>query len=72
MAAYTPIARLRGGPAGKVTAISASAVGAANAPPMPCTTRAVSSHAWLVANPPSSEASREQQDAEDEDPAAPQ
>ena len=56
MAAYTPIARLRGGPAGKVTAISASAVGAANAPPMPCTTRAVSSHAWLVANPPSREA----------------
>ena len=57
IAAYTPIARLRGGPAGKVTAISDSAVGAANAPPMPCTTRAVSSHAWPVANPPSSEAS---------------
>jgi hypothetical protein len=57
IAAYTPIARLRGGPSGKVTAISDSAVGAANAPPMPCTTRAVSSHSWLVANPPSSEAS---------------
>ena len=57
IAAYTPIARLRGGPSGKVTAISDSAVGAANAPPMPCTTRAVSSHASLVANPPSSEAS---------------
>ena len=50
------MARLRGGPSGKVTAISDSAVGAANAPPTPCRTRAVSSHSWLVANPPSSEA----------------
>ena len=56
IAAYTPMARLRGGPSGKVTAISDSAVGAANAPPTPCRTRAVSSHSWLVANPPSSEA----------------
>ena len=55
--AYTPIARLRGGPSGKVTAISDSAVGAANAPPTPWMARAVSSHAWLVANPPSREAS---------------
>ena len=57
MAAYTPMARLRGGPSGKVTAISDSAVGAANAPPTPCRTRAVSSQTWPVANPPSSEAS---------------
>ena len=57
IAAYTPIARLRGGPSGKVIAISDSAVGAANAPPTPCKTRAPSSQAWVVANPPSSEAS---------------
>ena len=41
IAAYTPMARLRSRPSGKVTAISDSAVGAANAPPMPWTTRAV-------------------------------
>ena len=35
IAAYTPIARLRGGPSGKVVAISASAVGATIAPPAP-------------------------------------
>ena len=57
MAAYTPMARLRSLPSGKVTAISDSAVGAANAPPMPCTTRAASSQDWLVAKPPASEAS---------------
>ncbi len=57
IAAYTPIARLRGGPSGKVTAISDSAVGAASAPPTPCRARAPSSQAWSVANPPSSEAS---------------
>ena len=57
IAAYTPIARLRGGPSGNVTAISDSAVGAANAAPMPWMTRAPSSHAWSVANPPTSEAS---------------
>ena len=51
------MARLRGGPSGKVTAISDSAVGAANAPPTPCAARAASSQAWLVANPPSREAS---------------
>ena len=35
IAAYTPIARLRGGPSGNVVAISASAVGATIAPPAP-------------------------------------
>jgi hypothetical protein len=50
------MARLRSLPSGKVTAISDSEVGAANAPPMPCRTRADSSHAWLVASPPRSEA----------------
>ena len=33
-----------------------SAVGATIAPPTPCSARAASSHAWVVANPPSSEA----------------
>ena len=55
--AYTPIARFRSFPSGKVTAISDSEVGAANAPPMPWTTRAMSSQAWSVAKPPASEAS---------------
>ena len=50
------MARLRGGPAGKVVAISASAVGATIAPAAPCTTRAASSHAGVVANPPASDA----------------
>ena len=45
MAAYTPIARLRSLPSGKVTAISDSDAGAAKAPPMPCRVRAASSHA---------------------------
>jgi hypothetical protein len=40
-----------------VTAISASAVGAAIAAPAPWTARAASSQAWPVASPPSSEAS---------------
>ena len=57
IAEYTATARFRGRPSGKVTAISDSAVGAAIAAPAPCTARAVSSHAWPVANPPSSEAS---------------
>ncbi len=56
IAAYTPIARFRGLPSGNVTAISDSEVGAANAPPTPWKTRAVSSQAWVVANPPTSEA----------------
>src|SRR5690242_3762578 len=56
MAEYTPSARLRGAPSGKLVVISASAVGAITAPPTPCTALAVSSHAWLVANPPNSEA----------------
>ena len=54
--AYTPIARFRSLPSGKVTAISDSEAGAASAPPMPWMTRAVSSHAWSVAKPPASEA----------------
>jgi hypothetical protein len=57
IAEYTAIARLRGGPSGKVTATSDSAVGAAIAAPAPWTARAVISHVWSVANPPSSEAS---------------
>ena len=56
IAAYTPIARLRGGPSGKVVVTSDSAVGATMAAPTPCSARAPSSHAWVVANPPSSEA----------------
>ncbi len=56
IAAYTPIARFRGGPSGKVVAISASAAAAIVAAPAPCTARAVSSHAWEVANPPASDA----------------
>jgi len=38
-------------------AMREAAVGAAIAAPAPCTARAVISHAWSVANPPSSEAS---------------
>src|ERR1700750_2231901 len=49
IAAYTPIARLRGGPCGNVVAISASAVGATIAEPEPCTARAASRHACEVA-----------------------
>ena len=56
IAAYTPIARFRGGPSGKVVVISASAVGAIIAPPTPWTARAVSSQACEVAKPPASEA----------------
>src|SRR5215469_10151926 len=56
-AEYTPIARFRSVPSGKVTAISDSEAGAASAPPMPWMARAVSSHAWSVASPPASEAS---------------
>ena len=56
MAAYTPMARLRGGPSGNVVAMRASAVGAAMAPPIPWTTRAAMSQASLVASPPRSEA----------------
>ena len=56
MAAYTPIARLRGGPSGNVVVTRARAVGATIAPPTPCSARAASSHACEVANPPSSEA----------------
>ena len=70
--AYTPIARFRSFPSGKVTAISASEVGAANAPPMPCTTRAMSSQAWSVAKPPASEPSANSSDAEHEDPPPPE
>ncbi len=56
IAAYTPMARFRGGPSGKVVVTSASAVGAVIAAPAPCTARAASSQAWVVANPPASEA----------------
>src|SRR5262245_61170254 len=56
IAAYTPNARVRGGPSAKVVVISASAAGATSAPPAPCTARAVSKKASLLANPPASEA----------------
>ena len=56
IAAYTPMARLRGGPSGKFVVTSDKAVGATIAPPTPCSARAPSSHASEVANPPSSEA----------------
>ena len=51
------MARLRAGPSAKVLAMSASAVGAAMAPPTPWSARAEISQAWLVAKPPSKEAS---------------
>src|SRR5206468_1603685 len=47
---------LRSPPSGKLVVISASAVGAITAPPAPCIALAVSSHHWLVANPPSRDA----------------
>ena len=56
IAAYTPIARLRGWPSGNVVVTSDRAVGATTAAPTPCRARAPSSHASAVANPPSSEA----------------
>ena len=56
IAAYTPIARLRGGPSGNVVVIRDSAAGATTAAPTPCSARAPSSHAWVVAKPPSREA----------------
>src|SRR5262250_2753789 len=52
IAAYTPSARVRGGPSAKVVVISDSAAGATSAPPAPCTARAVSKKASLLANPP--------------------
>src|SRR5258705_8640669 len=51
------MARLRGGPSGKVVVIRASAVGAMTAAPTPCKARAASSQACVVAKPPNSEAS---------------
>ena len=57
IAAYTPMARLRGGPSGKVVVTRDSAVGATMAPPTPWMARAASSQACVVAKPPSSEAS---------------
>ena len=56
IAAYTLIARLRGGPSGNVVVIRDSAAGATIAPPTPWITRAVISQACVVANPPNSEA----------------
>ena len=56
IAAYTPMARLRGGPSGKVVMIRASAVGAIIAPPTPWIARAARSQACEVAKPPASEA----------------
>ena len=50
------MARFRAGPSGKVVETRDSAGGAMIAPPTPWTARAVSSQAWSLANPPSSEA----------------
>src|SRR5260370_32993305 len=58
IAAYTPSARVRGGPSGKVVVISDRAAGATSAPPAPCTARAVSRKASLPANPAGSAAGR--------------
>ena len=44
-------------PSGNVVVTRDSAVGATTAAPMPCNARAASSHSWVVASPPSSEAS---------------
>ena len=60
IAAYTPMARLRAWPAGKVVVIRARAVGEASAAPTPCRARAASSIASFWARPPSSEAQREE------------
>src|SRR6202035_1053865 len=55
IAAYTPMARVRDGPSGKVSPMRARAVGAAMAPPTPCTARHAISQADEVARPPASE-----------------
>jgi hypothetical protein len=56
MAAYTPMARFRGSPSGKLVAISASAVGEAMAAPTPWAAREAMSHTSVWENPPTREA----------------
>ena len=56
MAANTPKARARAAGSVNVVASSASAVGAAIAPPAPWAARAMISIASLLANPPTSDA----------------
>ena len=68
--ANTPNARLRSGPSWKVVVISASEVGEAIAPPTPCRARAASSCHGLLGESAEQRGEGEQQDAEDEDPAA--
>ena len=51
-----PSARVRSRPSGKLVTISASTAGEANAPPTPCSARAASSRAEVVARPPASDA----------------
>ena len=70
IAAYTPIARLRGGPSGNVVVTSDSAVGATIAPPTPCSARAASDQALRRGKSASQRREREQDDAGDEHPAA--
>ena len=70
MPAYTPSARLRGGPIGKVVAISASAVGAASAPPAPCRARARQQPPLRGGEAAEQRPDREDEDAGDEDAAA--
>src|ERR1700727_2517448 len=67
MAAYTPMARLRGGPSGKVVVTRARAVGAMIAPPTPCTARAAQPR-LRGGEPAEQRGDREQDDAGDEDP----
>ena len=69
IAAYTPNARVRGGPSGKVVVISDSAAGATSAP-APWMARAVSKKACEVANPPASEAAENSSSPGDEHLAA--
>ena len=57
MAAKTPMALLRSLPAGKVVVMSASALGAARAPPRPWTPRAMSIWDSVWATPATREAS---------------
>ena len=70
IAAYTPNARVRGGPSGKVVVISDSAAGATSAPPTPCTARAVSKKAWRGGEPADQRGGGEQQQPGDEHLAA--
>ena len=70
MAEYTAVARVRGGPSGKVTAISDSAVGAAIAAPAPCTARGGDQPGLAGGEPAEQRRQDEDQQPGEEDPAA--